>query len=63
MKDQATDTKNIVDSAHPASPEVKRLSEAEKKAMELGGRMEHADGEAREELHDEAEKLGRRTSR
>ena len=63
MKDQATDTKNIVDSAHPHPAEGKRLSEAEKKAMELGGRMEHADGKAREKLHDEAEKLGRRTRR
>jgi hypothetical protein len=41
---KAKDAKNIVDSAHPRPAQVDRLSEKEKKAMELAGTIEHTMG-------------------
>jgi hypothetical protein len=63
MKDQATKSKNIVESAHPRPAESDRLSEDEKKALELSGRIEHTVGEARTRLHDASKKLGGRVRR
>jgi hypothetical protein len=63
MNQKIKDAKNSVDSAHPHPEGAERLSEREKKAMELGGLMEHVDGPAREELHDQARKLGERARR
>ena len=65
MKDEPKDVKNTVDSAHPhPHPDAAdRLNEPEKKAMELGGMIEHVDGEARKELHDQARALDERARR
>jgi len=54
---KAKDAKNIVDSAHPRPAQVDRLSEKEKKAMELAGTIEHTDGAERSELQRKAQEL------
>jgi hypothetical protein len=52
------ETKNKVESSVP-SPPVEHLTEDQKKALELSGDIEHAQGVEREKLHDAAEDLGR----
>ena len=51
------DTKNALDTAVPKPEASSRLNEAEKKAVELGGRIEHAQGDEKEKLHDQAREL------
>lgn len=51
------EVKNTIDSAQPHPEAADRLSEAEKKAVELGGLIEHEQGERQTELHDEAREL------
>lgn len=55
MEDQA---QSRVESAVP-KPDAQHLSEAEKRALELQGEIEHAHGEAREEKTKQAERLGK----
>lgn len=52
----AKDSRNIVDSAVPKSAQTKRLSEGEKKALELSEQAEHEHGPEREELQQQAKK-------
>jgi hypothetical protein len=52
--------RNLVDSAVPKSAETHRLSEGEKKAMELGEQAEHSHGAERERLQKEAKKAAER---
>lgn len=47
---KADDAKNTIDSAHPHPEAADRLSEEEKKALELSGLAEHADGPEKTEL-------------
>jgi len=51
------DTKNSLDSAHPAPEAAKRLTEKEKKAVELGGLIEHEHGQKREDLEKQVKEL------
>ncbi len=51
------DTKNISDSAVPTPPDSGERSDAKKKQMELGARMEHEQGHNLEELAESVEKL------
>ena len=51
------DTKNSLDTAVPTPEASSRLTEAEKKAMEAGGQIEHEQGTEKEKLHDEAKAL------
>ena len=44
------DVKNTVDSAHPHPAGIERLSEEEKTAMEISGRLEHSHGSDGEDL-------------
>ena len=55
----AKDSKNIVDSAVPKSAQMKRLSEGEKKALELADQAEHSAGTERELLQDQAKKAAK----
>ncbi len=53
MKNEKTDlkkTKNTLDSSAPHQSAFDKLSEADKKKMELGGMMEHEHGQKREDL-------------
>ena len=52
--------RNIVDSAVPKSDQTCRLSEGEKKALELGEQAEHSDGPARERLQKQAKNAAAR---
>lgn len=49
--------KNTLDTHAPDRPETAPLSETEKQQLELGGRIEHEQGEAREAAAESAEKL------
>lgn len=51
------ETQNTLDSAVPKPEAAERLSEAEKKSMELGAQIEHAQGPELEELQDQVTKL------
>ena len=46
--------KNTVESAHPYPAGVERLSEKEKKQMEISGRLEHSRGSRGEDLAGES---------
>jgi hypothetical protein len=59
----AKDAKNIVDSAVPKSPEISRLREGEKKALELSEQAEHAHGPEREHLQDQAQQAAKNRKR
>jgi len=50
-------SKNAVDSAKPEADGRTPLSENDKKKLELGGMMEHEQGQPREKLEEEVEKL------
>ena len=52
------DTKNTLDTSLPVPEAAKNLSEEEKKALQLGGDMEHAHGRHREDLEKEITELG-----
>jgi len=51
------DAKNSIDSAHPAPKAAKQLTENEKKAVELGGLIEHEHGQKREDLEKQVKEL------
>jgi hypothetical protein len=49
--------KNTLDSAIQRPAEADRLSENEKKELELAALMEHEQGERKESLHDQTQQL------
>ena len=51
------DSKNTVDTAQPHADAADRLSEDEKKALELGGLIEHEQGKKQTAMHDGAVEL------
>ena len=51
------DSKNALDSAHPTPEAARRLTEKEKKAVELGGLSEHEQGQKREDLEKQVKEL------
>ena len=51
------DAKNSIDSAHPTPEAAKQLTEKEKKAVELGGLIEHEQGRKREDLEQQVKEL------
>lgn len=52
----AKDSRSIVESAVPKAAQTERLSEGEKKALELSEQAEHEHGREREELQQQARK-------
>ena len=50
-------TKNTLDTHAPDRQETQQLSETEKKQIELGGQIEHEQGEKREATAEKAEQL------
>ena len=53
------DVKSRVDTSVPRPEEAKKLTEEEKRALELQGEVEHAMGERREEITERAQKESR----
>jgi len=51
------DSQNSLDTTQPVPEAVKRLSEEEKKALELGGLLEHEQGQKREDLEKQVKEL------
>ena len=51
------DSQNTLDTHEPKAEALNRLSETEKKEIEVGGLMEHAHGGDREDLHDQVRRL------
>lgn len=51
------DAKSRVEESVPQPDATKQMSDSEKKALELSGEVEHAHGQQREELAEEAQAL------
>jgi hypothetical protein len=49
--------RNTLDTAVPRPADADRLSENEKKELELAALMEHEQGERKESLHDQTQEL------
>ena len=51
------DSQSSIDTAQPTPDAAKRLTEEEKKALELGGLLEHEHGQKREDLEKQVKEL------
>jgi hypothetical protein len=51
------DVKSRVDTSVPKPEALARLSEAEKRSLEIDGEIEHTDGTQREDMAEQAEEL------
>ena len=55
--DMNEEVKSRVNSSVPNPEAVKRLSENEKRSLEIEGEIEHTDGQQREDLAEQAEEI------